>query len=178
MKDGFIKVSAVSPEIKVADVEFNKARIIEAIEKASVEGVVLLVLPELAVTSYSCEDLFLQSKLLESAETAIVEIAKSTEGKNLVAVVGLPLSVNGLLYNAAAVLCGGKILGFVPKSFIPNYTEFYEGRRFSKAPAENGEGLRRKLPLRDKTAFPLPRAERVCACRGNLRGFVCLGVAK
>lgn len=141
MKDGFIKVSAVSPEIKVADVEFNKARIIEAIEKASVEGVVLLVLPELAVTSYSCEDLFLQTKLIESAETAIVEIAKSTEGKNLVAVVGLPLTVNGLLYNSAAVLCGGKILGFVPKSFIPNYTEFYEGRRFSKAPAENGEAI-------------------------------------
>ncbi len=141
MKDGFLKVSAISPEMKVADVEFNKARIIEAVEKASGENTALLVLPELAVTSYSCEDLFLQTKLIESAASATVEIAKTTEGRNIVVVVGVPLTVNGLLYNAAAVICGGRILGFVPKSFIPNYTEFYEGRRFAKAPTENGEAV-------------------------------------
>lgn len=155
MKDGFLKVKAVSPEIRVADVAFNKEKIIDATAKAAAEGVSLVVLPELAITSYSCEDLFLQTKLMESAASAAVEIAKTTEGKNLVAVVGMPLTVDGLLYNTAAVMCGGRILGVVPKSFIPNYTEFYEGRRFSEAPAENGEAIiaGEKYPFGTKLLF-------------------------
>ncbi len=137
MKDGFLKVAAASPSLRVADCDYNTAELIAAIDKAAGRGVRLLVLPELAVTSYSCEDLFLQSALLSAAKASLKKLAAATREKNLVAVVGLPLAVDGLLYNAAAVLCGGAVLGVVPKSFIPNYTEFYEARRFAGAPREN-----------------------------------------
>ena len=138
MKDGFLKSAAVSPSIKVADCEYNTGEIIKAIDEASKKDVSLLTLPELAITSYSCEDLFLQDILLDSAKKSLVKIALATKGKNIVVVVGFPVTVDGKLYNAAAVTTDGEILGIVPKSFIPNYTEFYEGRRFSEAPSDNG----------------------------------------
>ncbi|MEA4911690.1 MAG: NAD(+) synthase [Oscillospiraceae bacterium] len=139
MKDGFLKVASASPDVRVADCEYNTDKIIECIEKAERRRIRLLALPELAITAYSCGDLFLQPTLLEAAKRALLRVTDATKGKNLIAVVGLPVAVNGLLYNAAAVVCGGAILGVVPKSFIPNYSEFYEGRYFSEAPQENTE---------------------------------------
>ena len=120
MKDGFLKSAAVSPSIKVADCEYNTGEIIKAIDEASKKDVSLLTLPELAITSYSCEDLFLQDILLDSAKKSLVKIALATKGKNIVVVVGFPVTVDGKLYNAAAVTTDGEILGIVPKSFIPN----------------------------------------------------------
>ena len=139
MRDGFLKVACASPEQRVADCGFNTEQLLREIDRAASRGVALLVLPELAVTSYSCEDLFLQNALLESASRGVTRLAAATEGKNLVAVVGFPLTVNGKLYNAAAVLSGGRVLGVVPKSYLPNYTEFYEGRRFAAPPDQNVE---------------------------------------
>ncbi|MEA5050425.1 MAG: NAD(+) synthase [Oscillospiraceae bacterium] len=137
MKDGFLKTVSASPDVRVADCAYNTRQIIACIGDAAARGARLLVLPELAITSYSCEDLFLQTALLGQATDSLLEIAAATKGKNIVVVVGLPVAVGGLLYNAAAALCGGEILGVVPKSFLPNYTEFYEGRRFAPAPEEN-----------------------------------------
>ncbi len=138
MRDGFVRVAAASPELKVADVAFNTAEIKKAIDNAVSRSVSLLALPELCVTAYTCGDLFLQGALLDKAEAAVLEIAAHTKGKSLAVVAGFPARLGGKLYNAAAVMANGEILGVVPKSFIPNYSEFYEARHFSPAPCDSG----------------------------------------
>ncbi len=137
MKDGFIKVAAASVDIRVADCGYNKTAIIEKAREAAALGVKVLVLPELCVTGYTCGDLFSQKTLLDAAGAAVNEIASMTTGLDMVFTVGLPLRHHGKLYNCAAVLHAGRVLGFVPKSHIPMYNEFYEGRNFNAAPAEN-----------------------------------------
>lgn len=136
MKDGFIKVAAASVDIRVADCGYNKTAIIEKAREAAALGVKVLVLPELCVTGYTCGDLFSQKTLLDAAGAAVNEIASMTTGLDMVFTVGLPLRHHGKLYNCAAVLHAGRVLGFVPKSHIPMYNEFYEGRNFDAAPAE------------------------------------------
>lgn len=131
MKHGFIRVAAVTPVIRVADCEYNTEKIMELIDKAEKQDIKLAVFPELCVTGYTCGDLFLQDTLLNGAVNSIKKIAEFTKNKELVAVVGFPYSVKGKLYNTAAVLQNGKVLGLVPKMNIPNYTEFYEGRHFT-----------------------------------------------
>ena len=130
MYDGFLRVAAATPDIRVADCSFNAASASALIKKAHEQGVSLLVLPELCLTGYTCSDLFLQESLLAGAEEALIELTAATRGMNMLVLAGLPLTVNGVLYNAAAVLHEGEILGFVPKSFIPTYSEFYEGRHY------------------------------------------------
>lgn len=130
MNDGFLKVGAATPEIRVADCRYNADRIIAAIREASERGVKLLALPELCVTGYTCGDLFFQGTLLNAAEEALERIVSETAGLDLVAAVGVPLRGNGKLYNCAAVFSRGEILGIVPKRQIPNYNEFYEKRYF------------------------------------------------
>ena len=137
MKDGFIKVAAAPADIRIADCGYNKSAIIEKAKEAAALGAKVLVLPELCVTGYSCGDLFFQKTLLDAAAAAVNEIASMTAGLDLLFTVGLPLRHRGKLYNCAAVLHAGCILGFVPKSHIPMYNEFYEGRQFDAAPAEN-----------------------------------------
>ncbi len=137
MRDGFIRVAAASPKLRVADCAFNTKKIIEAIRTAAASGVSLLVLPELCVTGYTCGDLFLQSALLQSALRSLAELAAETRGKNLLVFVGLPLEKDQKLYNCAAALFDGEVLGVVPKSHLPNYGEFYELRNFAPAPAAN-----------------------------------------
>ncbi len=137
MRDSFIKIASGSPDVRVGDCEYNKEQIIRMIGEAAAAGANVLVLPELAVTAYTCGDLFLQSALRSAAYEALKEIAVSTQGLNLLVAVGVPLVNNGKLYNCAAVCFDGEILGVVPKTHLPNYGEFYERRQFTPAPAEN-----------------------------------------
>jgi NAD+ synthase (glutamine-hydrolysing) len=132
MKQGFVKVGAVTPTIRVADCEHNGKEIIRQIEKGEKEGIRLLVFPELCITGYTCQDLFLQKRLLNGAKEELLKIAATTKDKELLAVVGLPFVIEGKLYNMAAVLHRGGVLGLVPKTAIPNYSEFYEARHFSR----------------------------------------------
>lgn len=131
MKDGFIRVAAVTPRVRVADVAYNKKAVIEKIIEAEQQRAVAAVFPEMCITGYTCGDLFLMEPLLEQAKEALLEIASETNGKNMLVFVGLPLAWNGRLYNVAAVLGNGEVLGLVPKMCIPNYNEFYEGRYFT-----------------------------------------------
>lgn len=131
MKDGFIRVAAATPDIKVADCDYNADRIIELINQANAEDASIVVFPELCVTGYTCGDLFLQKVLLDGAKNALVKIARETADCDLLAFVGLPFEVDGKLYNCAAALCRGEILGLVPKTNIPAYSEFYEARHFT-----------------------------------------------
>ncbi|MDF2906022.1 MAG: synthetase [Herbinix sp.] len=131
MKHGFIRVAAATPVIRVADCGYNTDRIIELIEEAQKQEIKLIVFPELCVTGYTCGDLFLQDTLLRGAMESVGKIAAYTRGLDPVVVVGFPYVVKGKLYNTAAVIQGGKVLGLIPKISIPNYTEFYEARHFT-----------------------------------------------
>mgnify|MGYP000256000803 CR=1 FL=1 len=126
MRDGFVKVAAVTPKIRVADTKYNAGVIVEGIREAAAAGAKVIVLPELVITGYTCSDLFLQEYLLEQAKRALGTIAEETAEVDAILFVGLPLAYNGKLYNVAAVLCRGEVLGFVPKTYLPNYNEFYE----------------------------------------------------
>lgn len=131
MRHGFLRVAAATPLIRVADCGYNTGKIMELIDIAEKKGNKLVVFPELCITGYTCGDLFLQDTLLRNAAESVKKIAGHTQGKEIVAVVGFPYQVKGKLYNTAAVLSGGKVLGLVPKMSIPNYTEFYEARHFT-----------------------------------------------
>lgn len=130
MKDGFLRVACATPEIRVADCEYNAKNIVECIKQAHDGKASLVVLPELCITGYSCGDLFLQSTLLSCSKNALLYIAKQTSGMDIISVVGLPFADGSVLYNCAAVVYKGKVLALVPKSNIPNYSEFYEMRHF------------------------------------------------
>ncbi|HIZ45973.1 MAG TPA: NAD(+) synthase [Candidatus Olsenella pullistercoris] len=133
MRDGFVKVAAVTPEVRVADVAFNVDACVAAAERACTEdGAVVVVLPELAVTGYTCEDLFWQDALLDAAERGLAEFAERTADLNALMLLGVPVRVNGKLYNCAAVVSSGSVLGVVPKRHVPTYNEFYEGRHFAE----------------------------------------------
>ena len=134
MKDGFIKVAAGTPDIKVADCEYNRAEITALIDRAHAQGVRILVLPELCITGYTCQDLFFQQELLDGALAALEKITAHTAGMDMLVAVGCPLRFRGELYNCAVVIKDGNVLGVVPKEFLPNYNEFYEKRHFTAAP--------------------------------------------
>ena len=134
MKNGFVKVAAAPPDIRVADVEFNTQNIINAMEEAQKNGAKILVFPELCVTGYTCSDLFDHSVLLKASRKALLEIAENTNDKDMLVFVGAPLEVNGKLYNVAAAMNQGEIIGFTTKTFLPNYGEFYEMRQFTPGP--------------------------------------------
>ena len=134
MKHGFIKVAAVTPDIKVADVAYNTEQILKNIDQAVEEKAKIIVFPELCITGYTCSDLFLQDVLLKDVKKALVQIAEHTRDKDALIFVGAPLAVDGELYNVAAALNHGKILGLTTKTFLPNYGEFYEMRQFRGGP--------------------------------------------
>lgn len=131
MKDGFIKVAACTPEIQVADVDFNVDKIISQLEKCREEGVKVAVFSELCITGYTCQDLFFQNALLDKAMEGVVKIAKTTADSDMLVAVGVPVRANGKLYNCAAVIQDGEVRAFVPKTHLPNYNEFYEARHFA-----------------------------------------------
>ena len=133
MKYGFVKVAAAVPAVKVADVEYNVQQIESLIAQAEGRGVEMMVMPELCLTGYSCQDLFKQQALLDRAEQGVMVLLDFTRKLDIITVVGLPVVINGLLYNCAAVIQGGSLLGIVPKTYLPNYGEFYEKRWFASA---------------------------------------------
>ena len=136
MKDGFLKVAAASVDVKVADPAFNKEKIMEMITEEYSRGVKLLVLPELVLSAYTCQDLFLQRTLLCECRKQLEEILKETAHMDMVIVLGMPLVVDQNLFNCALFLQKGEILGIVPKRHLPNYYEFYEMRHFTPGKRE------------------------------------------
>lgn len=136
MKYGFLCAAAASPGLRVADVAYNTQEIIKSMREYAARNAQLLCLPEFCLTGYTCSDLFLQETLICGAEQGLAEILAASCGLNLVTVVGLPVRRNGKLYNCAAVVCDGKLLGLVPKTHLPNYSEFYEKRHFLPGPAQ------------------------------------------
>ncbi|WP_294238370.1 NAD(+) synthase [Pseudobutyrivibrio sp.] len=130
MKDGFVKVAAITPNVKVADVDYNCQEIVKRIQEAAQKDAKVMVFPELSITGYTCQDLFLQDALLEAAKSGLKTIKNYSRNIDGIIFVGLPLDFNGKLYNVAAAISRGKIKGIVPKIYLPNYSEFYEARHF------------------------------------------------
>ncbi len=139
VRQGFIKVAAVTPKIKVANPLYNREVICEDLEKAMARGAKIIVFPELCLTGYTCGDLYLQQLLIQESGNQLLQIAEATKGKDALVMVGLPVEREGKLYNVAAVLQNGEILGMVPKTNIPSYAEFYEGRHFAQGNEEVAE---------------------------------------
>ena len=145
MKDGFIKVAAATPKIKVADPAYNTEEILKIIDETEKKGASILVFSELTISGYTCGDLFLQQPLLTECKNQLLRIVKATEKKDMLVVVGCPIIVNQKLYNCAVVINRGEILGIVPKTHLPNYSEFYELRHFT-----SGEGLDEMVMIGDE----------------------------
>ena len=157
MKDNFIRVAAATPEIKVADVEFNKEQIMACVKNAVECQAKIIVLPELCLTGYTCNDLFLQTPLLEAAKRALAELISYSVDKKILMVVGLPYEVRNRLYNVAAMIYEGKLLAMVTKTHLPMYSEFYETRHFAPGPDgvewirfPKGDGVWEEIPFGSK----------------------------
>ena len=152
MKDGFIKVAACTPNVRVADCDYNASEIIRSAAEAAKQGAKIIVTPELGITAYTCGDLFWQELLLNQAKEQLFRIAAETAELDALLFVGLPAEYGGKLYNGAAAVSHGKILGIVPKTHLPNYNEFYEQRYF--ASGADTQGI---LMLNEKVSVPFSR---------------------
>ena len=133
MEYGFIKVGTAIPAVRVGDVQYNTEQIEALLTQAEEAGIEIIVFPELSLTGYTCQDLFRQRSLLETIDAAVTHLLQSTLQKDVIAIVGAPLEVGNLLLNCAIVVQQGKLLGIVPKTYLPNYNEFYEKRWFTSA---------------------------------------------
>lgn len=154
MKDGFIRAAAATPAIKVGDCVFNRKQMEAMAFQAAKEDASLIAFPELSLTAYTCGDLFLHKKLLDSAEQELLMLAQNTAALDILIITGLPVRDGAALYNCAALLYHGEILGLVPKTNIPNYSEFYEQRHFSGGPAYKTVMLGGKeIPLGTRLLF-------------------------
>ncbi|HEY8349116.1 MAG TPA: NAD(+) synthase [Clostridiales bacterium] len=150
MKHGFVRVAAAVPELKVGACSYNTGKISEMIREAENAGVEIIVFPELSITAYTCADLFQQDRLLRSALDGLEKIARLTGDMKIVVIAGLPLLLDNQLFDCAAVIQGGEILGVIPKTYIPGYSEFYEERWFASArnaQSDHIELLGRKVPF-------------------------------
>ena len=155
-RHNFIRAAVGIPEVRVADPQFNAQESIALIRRAAESRAALVVLPELGLSAYSCEDLFHQQALLDAAVDALGKVAEATRELPMVAVVGLPLQIDGLLYNCAAVISRGQILGVVPKTYLPNYREFYELRQFTPGdfcPHDTVRLLGQRVPFGTRLLF-------------------------
>lgn len=149
-EQGFVRIGAVVPKLKVADTEFNCNEIIKQIEIASNNKIQIAVFPELCITGYTCQDLFEQDILLEEAEKSLDKILEYTNNLDIICIIGMPIKAENQLFNTAVVIQKGRILGIVPKTFIPNYSEFYEKRWFTSSKSANKkeiEILGQKVPF-------------------------------
>lgn len=165
MKYGFVRVGAAVPNLKVANCEYNCSRIVDLIKRADKEYVKFLVFPELCMTAYSCGDLFHQDILLKEALKQLDSILENTKSIDLIAIIGMPLSLNNQLFNCAVVIQSGRILGVVPKTFIPNYSEFYEERWFasgSKALADTINICGQSVPFGVDLLFESTKNSELC----------------
>ena len=158
MNHGFVKVAAASLPLRVADCDYNARCAVEAVERAGAQGVRVLVLPELCLTGYTCHDLFGQELLLAGALEGLRALRDATAGKQMLVFAGVPFLQDGRLYNCAAALFQGRILALIPKTYIPNYGEFYEARQFSPAPAQSGDAdlLGQSVYFGTKVLFSCP----------------------
>ena len=127
---GFVRVAVGIPMVRVADPEYNARETIALMKRAAERKALLVVFPELGLSAYSCEDLFQQQSLLDSCREQLAAVLCASSDTPVIAIVGLPLVVDGLLFNCAAVLSRGQLLGVIPKTYLPNYREFYEMRQF------------------------------------------------
>lgn len=153
---GFARVAAVSPELRVADCAFNAQAIIAALRECKTRGAQLAAFPELCLTGYTCGDLFFQTALLDGALAALDRIAEETLRLNMACVVGLPILLEGRLFNCAAFVCAGRVMGLVPKTYLPTYNEFYEGRWFASArelPRAEVEIIGERVPITPRQIF-------------------------
>ena len=132
-RHGFVRVAVAVPRCRVADPGFNVGETIALLEQAAASGASLVAFPELGLAAYTCDDLFHQRALLDGCEAALARVVEASRNCAAIAIVGLPLRANHLLYNCAAVVHRGRVLGVVPKSYLPNYGEFYEARQFNPA---------------------------------------------
>ena len=169
MKYGFIKVAAASPALRLGDTAYNLESAKASLDAAEHLGANLLVLPELHLTGYTCGDLFYSDLLLDGALEALGALRDYTAGKRCLLVVGLPLRLGGKLYNCAAVLQGGEVLGLVPKTVLPNYGEFYEKRQFTSGADYRGPA---EIPLLGQE---IPFGRDLLFCCREMADFV-LGV--
>ncbi|MBQ0022539.1 MAG: NAD(+) synthase [Prevotellaceae bacterium] len=138
MNYGFVKVASAIPSLKVADCSYNIQQIESLIIQAEGKGVEIICFPELSISSYTCGDLFAQQLLLEQCEESLFKLMDFTRSLSIISIVGMPVMVGGLLMNCAVVVQGGKVLGVVPKTYLPNYKEFYEQRWFASAATLQG----------------------------------------
>ncbi|MGI6168471.1 MAG: NAD(+) synthase [Christensenellales bacterium] len=163
MKDGFLRIAAATTLIRVADCTYNADGIVDAAMEAAQQGASLAVFPELCVTGYTCGDLFLQRRLLDAAEQALMRIAERTKTLDMLVVVGLPIRSGMALYNCGAVVYLGDVLGFVPKTHIPDYAELNEQRYFSPAPAyQTIEFQGRSVALGNRLLFACENMPEFC----------------
>ena len=155
MKDGFVSVACGTPKLRLADCDYNAEQTFTLMRKAEKAGAKVLVLPELGLTGYSCGDLFYQDALLRGAEQALATVLEATRNLEVVTALGMPLEVNNKLYNCAVIIQKGTVLGVVPKTHLPNYSEFYEKRQFAAAPEENSTVtlLGKSVPFGSKLVF-------------------------
>ena len=149
MRQGFVKAAAVTPKIKVADTKYNAELILDMMKESTRQGAKIVVFPELCLTGYTCQDLFLQERLLQGAKDALMKLVKESASLDAIFFVGLPFEILGKLYNVAAVFSHGEVLGLVPKSYLPNYNEFYEARHFV-----SGAELATEVVLQDGSSVP------------------------
>lgn len=162
---GFIRVAVGIPEVRVANPAFNAARTVELMDQAARHKAMLILFPELGLSAYSCEDLFHQQTLLDSAVDALRTVLQASEKYNLITIVGLPLQVDHLLFNCAVALYQGRILGVSPKTYPPNYREFYELRQFAPAAAAYSTAIelcgQSAIPFGERLVFRASNAPQV-----------------
>ena len=139
MKYGYATVAAAIPSVKVADTDYNVAEMSKMIADAEERGVEIIVFPELSVTGYTCQDLFRSDILLRRAEESLISLLNDTRKMDIISIVGMPVAVDGLLLNCAVVIQQGTVLGIIPKTYLPNYSEFYEKRWFASSQDITGE---------------------------------------
>lgn len=162
MKYGIIKVASAVPTVKVADCRQNIKEIELLIAQAEGQGAEIIVFPELCITGYTCQDLFRQQILLDAAENCVMQLLEFSRQLDIISIVGVPIVAGDLLLNCAVVLQQGKILGIVPKTYLPNYNEFYEKRWFASAPGSSPSAhpLCRPSHQHQLRASPLPHRRR------------------
>src|SRR3982751_2573527 len=134
-RHAFVRLAVATPLVRVGDPQYNLAATLELMQQAAESKVLLAVFPELGLSAYSCEDLFHQQALLDAAQDALARLLQESKNLPLAALVGLPVALDGCLYNCAALVCRGKLVGVVPKIYLPNYREFYEARQFTPGDA-------------------------------------------
>lgn len=162
----YMRVASATVDLKISDTIFNSQEIIKIIEEASKLDVKAIVFPELCITGYTCEDLFYQSELIESSEKALQYILDKTKELSILSVIGMPIRADNQLFNCAICICNGKILGVVPKTFLPNYNEFYERRWFSSSSTRISENIvlcNQRVPFNENMLF---RDKESLACFG------------